>query len=96
MAKTVKFFLNGFGLRLASGGSEAQVERRLERSRSATPLPSRRRKPAAVAANLIVARDERSFCGAEQTCSRGKGGDRQVCGAKKNERWSRRSKNSME
>jgi hypothetical protein len=31
MAKTVKFFLNGFGLRLASGGSEAQVERRLER-----------------------------------------------------------------
>jgi len=51
MAKTVKFFLIGFGLRLASGGSEAQVERRLERSRSATPLPSRRRKPAAVAAN---------------------------------------------
>jgi len=47
-------------------------ERRLER-RSATPLPSRRRKAAADAANLIVARDERSFCGAEQTWSRGKG-----------------------
>ena len=72
MAKTVKFFLNGFGLRSASGGSEAQAERRLERSRSATPPPSRRRKPAADAANLI-ARDERVFCGAEQAWSQVKG-----------------------
>ena len=33
-----------FGLRLAMVKSEAQAERRLERSRSATPAPSRRRK----------------------------------------------------
>ena len=32
ITKTVKFFLNGFGLRSASGGSEVQVERRLERN----------------------------------------------------------------
>jgi hypothetical protein len=37
----------GFGLRSASGNSGAQTERRLERSRSATPPLSRRRKPAA-------------------------------------------------
>jgi len=40
----------GFGLRSASGNSGAQTERRLERSRSATPPLSRRRKPAADAA----------------------------------------------
>jgi hypothetical protein len=50
----------GFGLRSASGSSAAQAERRLERRRSATPSPSRRRKPAAVADNTIVARDERA------------------------------------
>jgi hypothetical protein len=44
-------FQPGFGLRSASGNSGAQAERRLERSRSATPPPSRRRKPAADAAN---------------------------------------------
>jgi hypothetical protein len=44
-------FRSGFGLRSVSGNSGAQAERRLERSRSATPPPSRRRKPAADAAN---------------------------------------------
>jgi hypothetical protein len=36
-----------FGLRLASGesGAEGEEERIANRSRSATPLPSRRRKP---------------------------------------------------
>ena len=72
------------------------VERRLERNWSVTPLPSRKRKPAADAANFIFARDERTFCVAEQAWSQGKGGDHQACGAKKNVRWSRRSKNSME
>jgi hypothetical protein len=56
----VKFFFKGFGLGSASGGSEAQAERRLERRRSATPQTSRRRKAAAVAANTIAARDERA------------------------------------
>ena len=46
-------FLNGFGLRAASGASEAQAERRREWSRSATPPPSRRRKPAADTANPL-------------------------------------------
>jgi hypothetical protein len=32
ITKAVTFFLNGFGLRSASGGSEVQVERRLERN----------------------------------------------------------------
>ena len=32
ITKTVKFFLNGFGLRSASEGSEVQVERQLERN----------------------------------------------------------------
>lgn len=42
-----------FGLRLASGesGVEGEEERIANRSRSATPLPSRRRKPAAFAAH---------------------------------------------
>jgi hypothetical protein len=69
ITKTVKFFLNGFGLRSASGGSEVQVERRLERNWSVTPLPIRRWKPAANAANFISARDERTFCVAEQAWS---------------------------
>ena len=42
-----------FGLWLASGesGAEGEEERIANRSRSATPLPSRRRKPAALAAH---------------------------------------------
>jgi len=69
ITKAVTFFLNGFGLRSASEGSEVQVERRLERNWSVTPLPSRRRKLAADAANFIFARDERTFCVAEQAWS---------------------------
>jgi hypothetical protein len=34
------YFETGFGRRLASGSSEAQMERRLERNRSATPPPA--------------------------------------------------------
>ena len=41
-------------------GAENGEKRYAERSRSATPPPSRRRKPAAFAANTIAARDERA------------------------------------
>jgi hypothetical protein len=54
------YFDFSFGQRSASGNSGAQAERRWERSRSATPPQSRRRKPAAVAGNTIAARDERA------------------------------------
>ena len=57
--QTIHIVCSCFGLRSASGNSGAQTGRRLERSRSATPPPSRRRKHAAVAANTIAARDER-------------------------------------
>jgi len=40
--------------------SEAQAERRLEQSRSATPTPSRRRKRTARAASENAAHDERA------------------------------------
>ena len=47
-AYSVKWRINlktGFGRRSAGGNSGAQTERRRERSRSATPPPSRRLKP---------------------------------------------------
>jgi hypothetical protein len=73
-----------------AGKVERRAERRRERSRSATLPPNRRRKPAAVAANPIAARDERDFCEAEQAWSQEKWGDRQACEVKQKLRWSRR------
>ena len=71
------FSFKGFGLRSESGRSEAQAERRLERSRSATPPPSRRRKPAADAANPLPLVTSARFCGVARASSRGKRGDGQ-------------------
>ena len=82
-----------FGLWLASGesGAEGEEERIANRSRSATPLPSRRRKPAAFAAHarlpLVTSARfaERNGRGRE-----GEGADRQPVERSKAARWSRR------
>ena len=68
---------SGFGLWSASGesGAEGGEQRLAERSRSATPPPGHRRKPAACCGNLpMPARDERIFCEAEQARSQGETG----------------------
>ena len=70
-----------------SGGGE---ERLAERSRSATLPPSRRRKPAAVAANSIAARDERAVLRRGTGVVERATGRRAARGAQQTVRWSRR------
>jgi len=68
---------SGFGLWSAGGesGAEGGEQRLAECSRSATPPPGHRRKPAACCGNLpMPARDERIFCEAEQARSKGETG----------------------
>ena len=73
--------IEGFCLRSAMVKSEAQVERRLERNRSATPASSRKRKRAASAA-INPAHDERgrSACRADERST-----------VKRSARWSGRT-----
>ena len=72
----------------SGGRNEAHSEMKPERS---VPPPSRRRKPAALAAfRRMPARDERAVCGAERAWSRGGQGRPAARGEKQTVRWSRR------
>ena len=63
----------GLGLRSAGGKSGAQAERRGERSRSATPPPSRRWKPATDAANPLPLVTDAVFAKRNRRGRRGNG-----------------------
>jgi len=88
MLKCVTVFLNGFGLRSAGGNSGAQAERRLERSRSATPPLTADGSPPQLRP-IHRRRDERGFCGMERASSRGGQGRRADRGKEQSPRWSR-------
>ena len=85
----VKSFLFGFGLRSASGNSGAQAERRLERSRSATPPLTADGSPPQLR-SIHRHRDGRGFCGMKRASSRGGQGRRADRGKEQCPRWSRR------
>ena len=89
MQKRVTVFLNGFGLRSAGGNSGAQAERRLERSRSATPPLTADGSPPQLRP-IHRRRDGRGFCGMKRASSRGRQGRRADRGKKQRPRWSRR------
>ena len=79
--KTAEFyFMQGFGLRSASGesGAESGEERLAERSQSATPAAEPQTEARrSLRPCTMQARDERAVCGVERASSRGRRGDGQ-------------------
>ena len=72
ITKAVTFFLNGFGLRSASGGSEVQVERRLERNWSVFEIALKLQRGRA-GAELILGQSGKPGRGAASTGPRPRG-----------------------